>query len=145
MTKQKKYVSDEKLAEQLADALTTLPDNWIMCRDMRHAWEVDEDFHVTKGQGLNIASVRRTLVCVRCETLRVEKYHSLKWGLEKVAQHYVYPDNYQIHGVPRGVKPSFIIQGEQYRRAMSRIADAAQETPKKTAKKKAAKKVAKAS
>lgn len=117
----KKYTEDEQLAQHLADALQELPDNWIMCRDMRHAWEVDQDFHVTKAKGGKATEIKRTLACLRCGTGRVETYHSTKWGLEKVAQHYTYPDNYQIKGVPRGVKPSFIVQGEQYRRAMEKI------------------------
>lgn len=121
----KKYENDDKLAHALADALTALPDNWIMCRDMRHAWEVNEDFHVSKSKGSKAVEIRRVLDCLRCETKRIEVYHQTKWGLEKVRQNYDYPEHYQIHGVPRGVKPSYIVQGEVYRRSMSKVATVA--------------------
>lgn len=124
VAKRRKYSEDEQLAQDLANALTELPDNWIMCRDMRHAWKTHEDFHVAQVSGSKVGEVRRILICMRCETLRIEKYHLATWGLEKYSQHYAYPDNYQIHGVPRGVKPSNIIQGEQYRRTMVRLTEA---------------------
>lgn len=126
----KTYASDKKLAEALAAKVQDLPDNWLMCRDIRHAWEVTEDFHVTKSKGSTVQEIRRVLTCPRCTAQRVERHHVTKWGLEKVAQHYVYPEDengqkYQLHGVPRGVKPSFIIQGEQYRRVMEKLAEGA--------------------
>lgn len=124
MAAKKKYSEDEKLAANLAEALQELPDNWIMCRDMRHAWTVEQDFHVVKVQK-KASEIKRVLTCMRCSTERIETYHATDWGLEKLRQHYSYPDHYQIHGVPRGVKPSFIIQGEQYRRAMAKLTDAA--------------------
>lgn len=123
--KKRRYDEDEQAAADLASALTQLPDNWVMCRDMRHAWDVNVDFHVTESQGSRIREIRRQLVCMRCETVRNEVYHHTRWGLEKVSQSYGYPDDYQIHGVPRGVKPSWLIQEEQYRRTMDRLADQA--------------------
>lgn len=126
MAKTKKYQSDETAAANLANALTQLPDAWVMCRDMRHAWEVLVDFHVTASKGRTPHEVRRELICARCKTVRKEAYHPTRYhGLEKVSQHYAYPEDYQITGVPRGVKPSWIIQQEQYRRAMERISDKA--------------------
>ena len=125
MPSTKKYQSDKKAAEDLANALQDLPDNWVMCRDMRHAWTVLDDFHVAVRQGSKIQEIRRTLLCLRCATSRREVYHQGTYGLDKVAQHYTYPDNYQIKGVPRGVKPQSIIQQEQWRRAMEKIASKA--------------------
>lgn len=116
------YASDTQAAADLANALTELPDNWVMCRDVRHAWSILEDFHVHLQQGKQIQELRRVLACVRCQTLRIEIYHVGRFGLDKVRQHYGYPDNYQIKGVPRGVKPQSIIQQEQYRRAMEKVA-----------------------
>lgn len=121
------YKNDQKAANALADALHELPENWLMCRDMRHAWEVQQDYHVTKAAGSKIKEIRRFLVCLRCKTRRRETYHIVGWGLEKVSQSYEYPENYQIHGVPRGIKPSFIVQGEMYRRTMERVAELQQE------------------
>lgn len=121
----KKYETDERAAADLADALQHLPEQWVMCRDMRHAWRVMNDFHVTKSDRRIAQEIRRELVCMRCETVRVEAYHQSRFGLEKVAQGYRYPEHYQIKGVPRGVKPQSIVQQEQFRRAMERIANSA--------------------
>lgn len=122
----KRYTADAKAAKTLATGLTKLPDNWMACRDMRHAWSVEEEFHVEPSQviGRKIQSIRRILVCMRCETRRIENYVAGRYGLDKVGQHYVYPNDYQIPGVPRGVKPQSIIQQEQYRRAMAKVAKA---------------------
>lgn len=120
--KKKPAYSDEKKAADLANALQRLPDTWIECRDMRHAWTVMNDFHVTAGQGRRAAEIRRELSCLRCETVRREVYHQTRFGLEKVGQTYGYVDGYEMKGVPRGVKPQAIIHDEMYRRAMDKIA-----------------------
>jgi hypothetical protein len=121
-TMKKAAYSDEKKAADLANALQTLPDTWIECRDMRHAWTVMNDFHVSAGQGRKVAEIRRELVCLRCETVRRETYHQTRFGLEKVAQSYGYVEGYEMKGVPRGVKPQAIIHDEMYRRSMDKIA-----------------------
>lgn len=117
-----------RAAKRLAETLKTLPDHWVVCRDMLHAWAVENDFHVTPMATVgrkSIMHISRELVCMRCGTVRKEKYHlSARGGLEKVGQSYEYPEGYQIPGVPRGVKPSHIVRQEQYRRAMERVAGA---------------------
>lgn len=123
-----KPTATTKAVNTLRAGLKKLEDHQLACRDMRHAWAVEQDYHVEAGQsvGKKIQSIKRVLVCMRgCETRRVEHYHATKYGLDKVAQHYDYPDGYQIPGVPRGVKPSVVIQQESYRRAMEKIANAA--------------------
>lgn len=119
MSKHHDEVTIESMVEQLKD----LPDTWVLCRDVKHAWTVETDFHVTDYKGGDIHEIRRIMRCLRCGTDRHETYvPSKRWGLEKTTQHYAYPDGYQFHGTPRGVKPSWLIQGEQYRRAMERVA-----------------------
>lgn len=119
------YESDQAKADALSNALMDLPDEWVICRDMRHAWEVENDFHVTAGNKRMIREVQRILSCLRCRTERTETYHlATNGGLEKVHQRYTYPDHYQLKGVPRGNKPSSIIQAEQFRRAMDRVTSA---------------------
>ena len=122
----KSFTADQAAARTLATGLSKLPENWVMCRDMRHAWAVHEDFHVEPSQtvGRRIESVRRVLACMRCNTFRVEHYSKGRYGLDKTSQYYQYPENYQMPGVPRGVKPQSIIQQEQYRRAMEKAANA---------------------
>lgn len=121
-------VAGRKAAKRLAEALTELPDTWVMCRDMLHAWAVENDFHVTPLVTVgrkSIIHISRELVCMRCNTIRKERYHlSARGGLEKVGQSYDYPEHYQIPGVPRGVKPSHIVRQETYRRAMEKVANA---------------------
>lgn len=123
MNKRQSY-TDEKLAGMLASALHDLPDNYLMCRDMRHAWELQHDFFAEGNRAGVKGEIKRILVCLRCGMERVERYSQTRWGLDKVGQTYHYPEAYQIHGLPRGVKPSSIVQGEQYRRAMEKVAKA---------------------
>lgn len=125
----RRYENDKKAAANLATSLKTLPDQFIVCRDVRHAWAVLTDYHVTPSQhegGRKVMLILRVLVCMRCDTQRHEFYAMGRGydGLEKTHQHYVYPEAYQIPGVPRGVKPSNIIQQESYRRAMEKVAHA---------------------
>lgn len=118
---------NKKTAQLLANALTRLPDEWVICRDMRHAWNVLNDFHVSETNGTRINEIRRELVCLRCQTVRLEVYVHTKFGLDKLSQSYRYPDEYQMKGVPRGVKPASIIHQEMYRRSMERLAAAARQ------------------
>lgn len=133
MPRTRRYARDQRAADALATALTGLPDDWVMCRDMRHAWTVVNDFHVTDRRGKRIMMIARELGCMRCATLRKENYVHNGYGLDKVSQHYVYPDGYQMKGVPRGVKPQAIIQEEQFRRTMERLADSAKDSDERMA------------
>lgn len=122
----RRYNSDAQAAESLAEALQELPDKWLACRDMRHAWLVEEDFHVTVATGRRPQEIKRLLVCMRCAVEREETYHPVQGnGLERVHSHYRYPSGYQLKGVPRGNKPSWMVQQEQYRRSMTKMAKAA--------------------
>ena len=126
MTKKKPspYAPGSPAAATFASHLRDLPTEWVTCRDMRHAWATLNDFHVTGKEG-GFVRVQRELICMRCETVRYEVYDQTRTGLDKVSQSYGYPDGYQLAGVPRGVKPQAIIQQEQYRRAMEKVAGAA--------------------
>lgn len=123
MTKKRAYSNKQK-ADALANALMQLPENWLMCRDMRHAWTVMNDFHVTDRKGRLASEIRRDLRCLRCETVRREVYHQTANGLEKAHQMYGYPEHYQMKGVPRGNKPQALVQEEQFRRTMEKVAAA---------------------
>ncbi len=124
MAKSSPYDTEgSKAAKRLADNLKTLPDSWVQCRDMMHAWAILNDFHVA-GKINRVSIIKRELVCMRCGCVRFEDYEMTKWGLNKVGQQYNYPAGYQIPGVPRGVKPKAIVQQEQYRRAMEKVANA---------------------
>lgn len=124
MPKKSKYDEGTKAAKLLTENLQKLPANWVNCRDMMHAWSILNDFHVA-GKISRTSIIKRELVCMRCETVRHEEYEMTRWGLNKTYQSYSYPQGYQIPGVPRGVKPKAIVQQEQYRRAMEKVAGAA--------------------
>jgi len=119
----RRYQRDAKAAAKLASAIVGISDAWLDCRDMRHAWKVHTDFHVAAFKG--IQQITRVLVCIRCETRRKELYSHSGFGLDKTRQVYEYPQGYQIKGVPRGVKPKNIVQEEQYRRALEKLAGSA--------------------
>lgn len=121
MTEKTTAYSDKKKANALAKALERLPDEWVACRDVRHSWERHVDFHVSRGPQ-NQDVIHREMICTRCLTVRKETYHHTRMGLDKVRQSYAYPDEYQLSGMPRGVKPSSIIHQEQFRRSMERVA-----------------------
>lgn len=113
--------SDAKAIKVFKRGIEKLDDNQLACRDMRHAWQVEENYRAipSQSEGKSRQLIRRTLACSRdCETRRIETYALTRYGLEKIAQSYSYFDGYQIAGAPRGVKPSVIIQQESFRRAM---------------------------
>lgn len=76
----KKYASDTAATKQLASALKTLPDRWVACRDLRHAWlKVVNDFHVVVSQSAKGGArapmvIRREVQCSRCETVRPPRH-----------------------------------------------------------------------
>ncbi len=128
MSSSKKYDSDSEAREMLQSALQKLPDNRLFCRGLRHAWEVDDNFHAYKQHGSSLIHLRRTFKCMRgCGVRVIEIFVVVKHGIERTARYtdYSLAEGYLIPGIPRGVKPLTIIQQEQYRRAMEQAANAA--------------------
>lgn len=132
MPAERYYKKDREAAALLAEQLKDLPDNFLMCRDMMHAWDIETNFHVHERSrfGKPVTVIRRVLFCVRCATpegdrvTKVQDYIQRKYGLEKITTYYRYQPGYALHDLPRGIKPSWIVQGEQYRRVMEAVADA---------------------
>lgn len=126
----KKRYEDRKSAHQLATALRDVPDNQLTCRGLRHAWAVDEDFHVyhveQEGRGRQTMHIARKLGCMRgCGCSVLEVYIQTRYGrIERIERITMYPPGYLIAGVPRGVKPQSIVQQEAYRRSMESTAKA---------------------
>ena len=113
----------------LEGLLEELPDEFLACRDMRHAWTVHADFYVAENEiGYRGVVIARELVCLRCSTGRHELYVQRKWGLDKIRNSYVYTSGYQLSGVPRGVKRSQAINDVQYRKAMLKVAALAKDS-----------------
>jgi hypothetical protein len=118
----------------LEKALEGVDERYLYCRDpgIRHPWEVVVDFHVitdTQEGSRRLPIVARDSVCSRCGTQKQERFYATKnRGLEKYANHYTYPEDYQLAGVPRGVKPSSVIWQEGYRRSLEKAVGAAKGT-----------------
>jgi len=110
--------------EVLVTLLEELPEAFLQCRGLRHAWRVDQDFYVHQDhKATKLLTIARDLTCMRCEAVqRREIFIQRKWGLEKVANRYTYAPEYALHGAPRGVKPSLLVYEVQYHRQMQRIA-----------------------
>lgn len=125
--RQSKRVLDAQTV--IAQQMEKLPDNFLDCRDpgLRHKWERESDFHVipVTEVGRRRANLARVEVCERCGTRKVERF-AVNAGdlLEKVSQHYEYPEGYLMAGVgvPRGLKRSSVVWSENYRRAMEKVA-----------------------
>lgn len=70
------------------------------CRDLRHAWvrENDEVLIETQGQ---VKLFTRSLVCIRCESVRVDTYRVATRGghaLHKIGSKYRYAPHYTVRG-----------------------------------------------
>lgn len=85
--------------------------DWVGRVEARHSQEVVEGLHDDECEWE---------VCARCETRKTERFIVGRHGIEKVGQHYDYPDGYLMgdSGVPRGVKRSSIVWAENYRRSI---------------------------
>lgn len=118
----------EQQRTALRKRLREQADEFLACRDLRHAWETTSPFYtVTPAIDANARDTRivRDLVCTRCGTIRRDSFQNTKHGLEKFGTSYGYPDGYQMEGMVRGVKPAALIREEEYRRVLARKAQAA--------------------
>ena len=115
-------------------AIRKASDTSFMCRQMKHAWtrkpgqNVRISLPVTKG---DLPTLTTTYVCMRgCGVIRHDRMtiRQISPGsyrvIDKSAPKYEYPEGYQIPGVPRGVRPSVILQQEYVRRNNEEIANA---------------------
>lgn len=123
-----KLIEMKAAERQLTQRLQETGDNRLMCRGMRHAWDLEQDFHVHPVKGTKTIHLRRTFSCMRdCGVRIVETFILTRnQGIERISRNTDYTGavGYQFPGVPRGVKPLHIIQQEQYRRAMEKVANA---------------------
>lgn len=66
--------------------------DFVSCRELRHAWQ----YGPTRRDGQNVT---RELFCLRCDTVRVERFTFERDGyLRKLGNRYVYPDGYALKG-----------------------------------------------
>lgn len=93
--------------------LGSLPDAYLSCRDLGHAWEHDTDGKPVTEQG--VVTFTRAMLCPRCATTRVETMHVFRDGsVVKAHVKYGYPMGYLLE---KGQGKRANIWGEYARRA----------------------------
>lgn len=75
--------------------LRDLPDEYLACRDLRHAWE---ELGYYRERGTSGAIIRK-LQCLRCGTLRRDTLSNSY--SEKTTHYYGHPEGYRIDGMGR--------------------------------------------
>jgi hypothetical protein len=71
--------------------LSELDDTLLQCRELGHAWEWNHDHRVVR-EGRRVVAIDRTVICLRCKTLRFETL-SLSTG-ERSHTKYDYAEGY---------------------------------------------------
>lgn len=107
----------------LLDRLKKLPQDYILCRDLRHIWKVDRDLHL-EGEISGRQRVERTMTCARCSTVKTEHYvlHTSMSGIQRlssVGYHYAYPPEYAIPEMSRAEAPREILRAARFSKAGS--------------------------
>ena len=128
--KQKRKPLPRAQAEQLvAGDLSQLSERFLTCRDLRHSWHVESNFHDAgfEIEGNNVTqAVERIIVCRNCGTRRtdisavVQKPHSVP-RIEKVSTTYKYPKGYLMSRgqIPRDIGVSQLVRYETLRRVLA--------------------------
>jgi hypothetical protein len=95
--------------------LTTHDRFHLQCRDFKHAWTWVTDFVPHKDvETKRVATVTRTLKCMRCATVRHDEYAIPSF--DRVKSSYEYPDGYLVHE-SHGHVPVAMVRSEIMRRA----------------------------
>ena len=76
-----------------------LADEFLACRDLRHAWEELGYFRERGTGGAATAPIIRKLQCMRCGTLRRDTLSNA--FAEKTTHYYGHPDGYRLVGQGR--------------------------------------------
>lgn len=109
---------ESKAVDEVEARLEELPQNFLLCRDIRHSWEIGENFHLYHdNREPKVTFVARSLRCTRCETERVTVYRQGRYRIERERVFYRYADGYEMHDLPKGVRPNQLIEDVQWRRA----------------------------
>lgn len=98
-----------------------LPDNYLACRDMRHAYAVDVPFYLVPVEGgqRNAKYAERILGCMRCGYQRTQLFRVFKDRLEQISESPHYPPGYLLRGKKKGIDILGIARREQIRRVLS--------------------------
>ena len=103
------------------NGLKNQPNDFLACRDMRHAWDVSTDYFLAEDDNCII----RELECMRCHACRRDSFQIARdRRLVRNGTSYTYPEGYLMKGVPRGNKSQDLVRGEIYRRMLAQAAEA---------------------
>lgn len=114
-----KEARERKAAVQhFSKRLHDMPNAFIQCRDMRHAWEVVRSYHLdTTAEGKKPQYVSRQLECNRCGCVRTDVLNVRTF--DKVATSYDYPEGYTILGNKVGRGTANLVRRAVYERNLS--------------------------
>lgn len=107
----------------LAQQLRELPDAFVACRDLQHAWDTATGFYMEDYvyAGVEQQRVVRRMTCVRCGTERTDRFKIVDNGLVKTRSDYRYAEGYQFPAsekFPPGTKPLSVVRAESLRRSL---------------------------
>lgn len=104
----------------LARELRTLPDEFVACRDLQHAWDKATEFFLEDYMyaGAQQQRIVRRMTCLRCHTERTDRFKIVDHGLVKTRSDYKYPEGFMIHKFPPGTKPLSVVRAESLRRSL---------------------------
>lgn len=117
--------------EEFLRSLAGMPDEFLQCRAMRHAWEEEQPFTVVdstresgrRPRGGEQVYAERILACSRCGMQRSDAFritssngHS---ALVKVGASYSPPPNYFVEGAGR--LSSELVLGAKFDRDMAKV------------------------
>ena len=113
-------------ADSLFDQIRGMPDEFLLCRDLRHHWSVPKGFFQVKVEGgvRGALYVEREVACDSCDLKRMELFRVHARWMEKLGRpRYTYPKGYQLRGSQKGEHVTGMIQLELYMREMARVND----------------------
>jgi hypothetical protein len=108
----------------LVAQVEALSDEALVCRDLRHLWDVRIPYYLVDVEGGQRGAkyLERVIGCGRpgCPIERVELYRVRPERMERIAADYRgYPkEGYSLHDVPRGARVLELVRREAVRRAM---------------------------
>lgn len=107
----------------VASQIEKLEDNWLACRDLRHAYAVEIPYHavVLEGGQRGARYSERTLACMRCDTKRIELVRIHNIWVERLEVAYIRPKGYDILGARREEHVLGMVRLEQIRRAIEEV------------------------
>jgi len=81
-------------ARKFATSVRDIPDTYLICRDLGHAWDYKTDSVLYDAQGKRAIEVTRTVKCLRCKMDRVDHYELPSFIRTRTK--YSYPDHYLL-------------------------------------------------